>query len=426
MRPQHLFDLNVLLKCQWKTPEIIKGIQERKLKKLIEHAYHKVPYYRELFDSLKLKPEDIKKIDDLRQIPLTSRKQFQDLRLEEKMARGIDPERCVPSVTSGSTGIPLEMYFTPSDKTLMNLSWARAFLSSGMKPWYKMISFTGEQDEKNKKSWYEYLGLWRNKEITVWKKPEEWIKEIQEWKPQVLVGYVMTLKILGEVIQENQIQGILPKLIVHSSAVLDPFSWKFLDSVFHAKIADVYGSDEGGCIAWECDRCSGYHIYSDMVIVEILKNGEPVPPGEDGEVIITNLHSYAMPFIRYTQDDIATLSKKRPLCGRGFPLLEQIQGRKDDFIVLKNGQKMGSHPFYRSISFIPGIKRWRITQEDIDNLKVEIEPAANFSLEIQKVLEKKLKTLVRNQININIFIIDSIPISPSVKFRAVSSKIKAF
>ena len=136
--PPTLVQFVSLLKNHRKQPEEIRSIQERKLRKLIRHAYDKVPYYRELFNSNKIEPQDIQTLKDLETIPLTSKKQLQDLALEDKLSEGIDPLRCKSFSTSGTTGIPLVSYFTPHDSTLKNLSWIRTFKLNDLKPWHKM------------------------------------------------------------------------------------------------------------------------------------------------------------------------------------------------------------------------------------------------------------------------------------------------
>lgn len=419
----NLIDLYRMQKRQWESPSIVSELQNIKLQKLICHAYQNVPYYHQLFNSVKISPRDIKTTGDLYKLPLTSKEHIKSLPIKDVVARGIDLKKCRCTVTSGTTGIPLRTYFTLRDTTLMNLSWIRAFVASGMKPWDKIAAFVGRQPIERKKSWYEHLGFFRRKEISTWNEPEDWIEEINKWKPEILTGYVMTLRILGEAIEKYQIKSLKPKKIFHSSALLDDFSRRYLESVFQRKIVDFYGSDEGGCIAWECEKCSGYHICSDMVIVEILKDGRPVSSGEEGEVVITNLRSYAMPFIRYKQDDVVMVSSKKPVCGRKFPLIERIQGRTDDFIVLKNGRKLSPHPFYHSIDPVLGIKRWRIIQENIYTLTVEIEPALGFDEKAQRSIKQNLRKLVGDEMTINILLVDSISISPSLKFRAVSSRL---
>ncbi len=414
-----------LMKNPRKKQAEIRSIQERKLRKLVRHAYDTVPYYRELLESNKIEPRDIQTLKDLATIPLTSKKQLQDLTLKDKISKNIDPLRCESFSTSGTTGFPLESYFTPHDSTLKNLSWIRTFQMNGLKPWHKMAAFIGQKEAKNKRSLHEYFGLWRRREISTWLSAEDWITEIQKWKPDVLIGYVMTLRILAEAIQDKRIEGIKPKMIFHSSALLDSYSQNYIESVFQRKVTDIYGSDEAGCIAWSCRKCGGYHICSDMVIVEALNEGKHVRPGQRGEVVITNLHSYAMPFIRYKQEDIITLSLKEPICGTHFPLLERIEGRMDDFIVLKNGTKLSPHPFYHSIDPLPGVKRWRIIQDRNDRISVELETAPNFDAACLQTIKNNLDHLVKGELEVRITLRDLLPIDPSKKFRAVSSKLNS-
>jgi phenylacetate-CoA ligase len=423
MYPYQVFDLYKLLRTQWKPPEVVKKIQEKKLKKLVNHAYQNVPYYRELFDSLKIKPQDIRTLEDLQMLPFTSKKQIQALSLEERTAKNFNIKHCKSFITSGATGAPLRTFHTFQYETLKNFNCARAYLTSGMKFWYKMVAFSGEQSVNEKKPWHEYFMLWRRKEISNWDIAEIWIDKLREWKPHVLTGEIITLKLLGEAVQKYQIKDISPKIIFTASSIMDDFSRQYLQSVFRAKIVDIYGSVEGGFIAWECEKCSGYHICSDVVIVEILKNGNPVSSGQRGEVVITNLHSYAMPFIRYRQEDIVTLSNKKPICGRSFPLLGHIDGRTDDFIVLKNGRKISPHPLYHCVVSVQGVKRWRMVQENMNMLRVDIEPTKNFTNESQQRIESNLKKLVGDEIEIKISLVDSILVDLSSKFRTVSSKV---
>jgi phenylacetate-CoA ligase len=423
MKVFQIYELCSLLRTQWINFQRLKSIQEKKLRKLIHHAYHHVPYYRELFDSQKLKPTDIQTREDLILLPVTSRQTLRDLPVKEKTADNIDISQCKHSATSGTTGIPLKVYKTPHDSTLMGFAWARSFLSAGMKPWYKIAAFVGQSHIKKKKSWYEYLGLWRRQEIFAGDSPQEWIEKLRKWNPWVLVGYVMTLKMLGEAIQNYHVQDIQPKLIFHSSAILDDFSRGSLESVFQATIIDIYGSDEAGCVAWECKTCGAYHLSEDMVILEILKDGEPALPEEEGEVVITNLHSYAMPFIRYRQDDVGCFSQKKSRCGRVFPLLQSVLGRVDDFIFLKNGQKISPHTLYHCIDPIPEVRRWRITQEEMGRITLEIEPLRQFSEVTQKQIKNNIKNLAGQALEVDVIPVDSIPINHSSKFRAVISKL---
>jgi len=424
MRPQQVSDLWRMHRLQRRAPAQIRQIRENKLRGLLRHAYTKVPYYRELFDSVQLKPDDIRTLEDLAYLPLTSRARLRDLDLEEKTAEGMALDRCRVSSTSGTTGIPLSIYLDRRDASLMGLAWARAFMAGGMKPWYRTAAFIGREGVKTKKSWYEHLGFWRRLEISSGWDPAEWIIRLQAWKPEVIVGYVMTLKILAEYIQKHRITGIDPELVFHSSAVLDLHSRIELESVFKCRIVDVYGSDEAGCIAWECDDCGGYHVSEDMVIVEIVKDGRLASPGESGEVVITNLHSRAMPFIRYRQGDVSRFLDKAPVCGRAFALLDKVAGRTDDFIVLPGGQKISPHPLYHCIDPVSEVKRWRLVQESTDTVRLEIEPGEGFGEESESIIRSCLARILGEAVRIQVSVVETIAVDPYAKFRAVSSNVR--
>jgi phenylacetate-CoA ligase len=421
MKPWDILSLVALQRNQWKTPDQIREIQDRKLRRLIHFAYQRVPYYRDLFDSAHIKPEDIKDVEDLKYIPITSRQTLNDLKKEEKTAQGIDIAACRAWATSGTTSIPLQIFSTPRDATLMGLGWARAFLSCGMKPWYKSLAFIGHKQIKTKKSWYEHFGLWRRQEISARDHPDDWLSTCQKYKPQVMVGYVMTLRLFAENIPESWVERDRPKLIFHSSGIIDPYSREFLESAFHAKVIDFYGSDEAGCIAWECEECSAYHIASDMTIAEVLQEGKPAVAGKEGEIIITNLHSYAMPFIRYKQEDVGILSSKKITCGRGFPLMERIQGRVDDYITLKSGRRISPHPFYHCLDPVPGIRKWQIVQTSLDELQIQIESGPDFDAAALREIKQNVADLVQSELAVEVSVLDAIEIDPSRKFRSVRS-----
>lgn len=419
-----ILNLYQLLMNQWRSPAELKKIQENKLKRLIYHAYENVPYYRRLFDSVKLKPTDIKTLPDLTKIPMTSKAQLVSYPLKDITARGIDLEHCRVTTTSGTTGVPLKTYYRRRDLTLINFGWVRAYLAHGMKLWHRIGVLRGWQHADTKRSWYEHLGLLRRKMLSSLDSPDVWISELQKWRPQVITGYSMTLKLLASAMQEQRANSIRPKIIFHSSGPLDDYDREFIGTIFKSKVIDIYGSDEGGCIAWECPQCNGYHINVDLLVLELLENGQPVPPGKEGEVVITNLHSYSMPLIRYRQDDIGTFSPEGSACGRGMPLLKDIKGRIDDFIILPSGNRISPHPFYWAILLVPGISRWRVIQEERDLLKVEVVAGEGFSDNGPSMIEANLRKIVKDEMKIEISLIDNIEQNPLQKFRSVISKVR--
>jgi phenylacetate-CoA ligase len=425
MLPLEVLFLRRLIKDQWLTPSELQALQEDKLRRLIVHAYDRVPYYRRLFDSAKLKPSDIQGLPDLTKIPTTSRARLIEQPLKDITARGIDLRRCRAMTTSGTTGAPLKTYYRRKDLTRINLGWARAYLAHGMRARDRIGAFRGWQTADPKKTWYERLGILRRRTLSSMDDPAAWITELQKWKPQVLMGYSMTLKLLAAAVRERRADRLRPRLIFHTSGLIHDHEREDIEEALGSKVIDLYGSDEGGCIAWECRECRGYHVNVDLIALEIVEDGRTVPAGTPGEVVITNLHSFAMPLIRYRQDDVAAWSPEAPICGRGLPLLREIQGRVDDFIVLPSGGRISPHPFYWALLLVPGISKWRVIQETRNLLRIEVVPGPDFQEDGPSMIEANVRKIVKDGMEITVSVLDAIEHNPLQKFRSVISKARA-
>ncbi len=419
-----LFNLLYFLKTQWKSSEEIEHLQSNKLRRLIRHAYNNVPYYRQLFDSAGLTPDDIRETGDLPKIPLTSKKQLQKLALNQITASGTDLSSCIRTRTSGATGVPLEIISNRADRSIMNPSFIRVYLAWGLKPWHKLTFFQTRPELLKRKSWYENLHIFPSQNLSSQDKPETCIEKLLLRRPYLLHGYAMTLKLFANAVQTRGIENIHIPLIVNTSGMLDHHGRQMLSSVFQAKVIDIYASEEAGSvIAWECPCCSDYHINTDTLIVEFLKDGKPAGPGEEGEVVITNLHNYSMPFIRYQQEDIGILSDKEPSCKRGLPLMKEIRGRSGDYVILPSGTKLTPHPFFMILDDFVDIGEWRLIQKSINEIYVEIAATDIFNENNLEIISQRLSSIVGGTIKINISLVDQIRRDPAQKLRSVVSMV---
>lgn len=421
MRLGDIFFLVELQQNQWKNSQDLKRLQNRRLRRLVRHAYNSVPYYRRLFDSVGLQPHQVSCAEDLAVLPVTSKDDLVNLSQQEVLAQGLDLARCRKTMTSGSTGIPCTILHRRQDLTRMNLAWLRTYLAHGVKPWHRLAEFTGQRDIFQKRPWYEHLGILQRRVLSTWDDPSQWISELGSWQPQALTGYVMTLKLLASAVEAGRVTNIKPSVVFQSSGLLDESSRQFLQSVLEARIIDIYGSAEAGCIAWECEICSGYHVNSDMVVLELLDDGKPVAPGEEGEVVITNLNSYAMPFIRYRQGDVARWSEDRPQCGRGFPLIKIVEGRLGDFITLPSGKQVSPHHFFIALDTAVGISRWKLVQETAHRLKAEVVVHQSSNIRACEAARANLKAIVGEEMEVVVTEVPFLCHDPSRKFRSVTS-----
>ena len=397
-------------------------IQENRLRRLLRHAYSEVPYYRRLFDRAGVRPEELETARDLARLPVTSKADIQALPIGEVTARGMRLEDCRLTRTSGSTGEPLSIYQRPHDGTMTNFSMLRCFFAYGAKPWDSLLEILG-REEVRPKHWYEYLGFLRRFYLSGAQTPEEWASQASLWRPDILLGYSLNLRLFAEVSEGLERTDKWPKLIVSTSGTLDRHTRNLLERTFNARVADLYASAEGGFLAWECPRCHGYHINSDMAILEFLKDGKPVAPGEEGEIVITNLFSFAMPFIRYRQEDVGIPSEENSSCGRGLPLMRAIVGRSADFIRLPRGGVLSPHPFFIALDGAEDVARWRIIQEKDLSLHVQVVPKNEFSRNALKKIESDLSRLVKAEVPVHVEMVSEIVRRPFEKFRSVISRV---
>lgn len=414
-----------MIKNQWKPLSALTAMQNEKLKKLVNHAYNNVPYYRHLFDSVGLKPGHIQIIEDLRKIPITTKKNMQNLSLQEILSRNVDLQNCVHITTSGSTGRPLTLFYSKKDFSELNLNWIRPLLAHGVRPWSKKMEITGPHNIATRKKWYNYVGLWNSSAISIFKTPQEWVNHMHKYRPDILYGYSGSLKILAKYILDNQIPHANPRFIFGVSDFMDDDCRYLIYASFKKKIIDLYGAAEAGCIAWECNKCNEYHINMDTVIVEFLHGNMPVSPGNKGRIIVTNLCSFVMPIIRYELGDIGVPSEKNSLCNRQLPLMKIIEGRSDAFVVLPSGNLLSPMFFFGIMKPIKGIDNWRVFQEEKKCITIYIVPSKDFSSETIKNIKHRVNKHIKEKIEINIKLKKRIPDDSSGKVRAVVSKVSS-
>lgn len=395
--------------------------QNEKLRNLIHYAYKNVLYYRELFDKCSLSPHDINNLEDLRRIPITTKKRLQSLSLERKISGKVDFSECVRVTTSGSTGIPLEIFYLKNDYSRINMNWIRPLLMNGVKPWHKKLEITGPHNISERKKWYQYLKLWRTKGVSIFNPPEEMVSIWNSYKPDVLYGYSGSLKLLAKHIKKNKVNNINPKYIFGVSDFLDEESREYINSTFKNEIIDLYGAAESGCISWQCKYCKDYHINTDTVIVEFIKNGRPALPGEHGKIIITNLYSYAMPLIRYDLEDVGIISKDSSVCGINLPLMKVMEGRSDAFVVLPSGDLLSPMFFFGIMKPIKNILNWRVVQENPGEIIVYFVPDKKFNSNTCNSIIKRIKENIRERINIHIKPVRELNPDRSGKIRSVIS-----
>lgn len=410
---------------QWWSPERIERHRVARLRRLLRHANDRVPFYRRLFAEAGFDPGSVESVADLRRIPVVRRADLQGRPLEEVTARGADLSRCGRSRTSGSTGVPLEIVSGPRDRAAFNPSFFRVYLAWGLRPWHRLTSFQARRSALGAHSWYEDLGLFRRQLLSSLEPAESWIEAVRRFRPHLVHGYSLTLKLFAEAVRDRGVDDLRVPLVVSTSGLLDRGGRALLEAGLGSRVVDVYASEEaGGVIAWQCPLCEGYHLSEDTVVTEVLRDGRPAGPGEEGEVVVTNLSSATMPFIRYEQGDVVRLADTVPRCGReGMPLLAEVAGRTGDYVLLRTGRRLTPHPFFLVLDHAAGVGRWQVVQEAIDRIAVRVEAGrGSEALDVPAILTG-LGSLVGEGVAIDVAVVDHLDRGASYKLRSVISRL---
>ena len=242
------------------------------------------------------------------------------------------------------------------------------------------------------------------------------------WKPAMFRAYASALSLFAQYIKEQGIAGIRPKLIETTAEKVFAPQREFLEEVFECKVADWYSARELGTIGYQCP--SGQLHVCETRYLEVVANGQVVPPGEMGEVVITSLHQEAMPFIRYKIGDMAISEPDSCPCGRGLPVLREVVGRLQDFLVTTDGRFVHGGYFPHTFRLWPEIVKYQVYQPDRKHLEVRLVSRNSNDSRWLDALAEELRACFGGDMDIDIQLVDQIALTSSGKHRFIISEVK--
>jgi phenylacetate-CoA ligase len=252
------------------------------------------------------------------------------------------------------------------------------------------------------------------------------IEKIKDFKPKCIFGYPSTISLIcgwacdqGYDLTEGGV-----RVVFSTAEVLYPYQKETISKAFGGiPVVDGYGSREGGFISHECSK-GCMHVIDQNVIVEYIRDGHPVGPGEDGEIVVTHLDNWAMPFIRYRTGDIARYDDEPCSCGRSLKVMKKIQGRTTDFIVTPDGRWQHGLSLVYVVRDIPGVAEFKIVQESTDRVRVLIKiHEALFPENGKNRIVDGIQRRMGDVVHVDIEIVERIEKDVSGKYRFVVSKV---
>lgn len=415
--------LSHLERSQWLPPEEIRALQERKLQALLRHAYDRTPFYRQVFDQVNVRPEDVHSLDDLHRLPIITKDQVRASFPDGIIADNVERDRLIPYSSSGSTGEPFQFVMTRGEKAQR---WADLFRFWRWTGWDFGVPYAIVERGAHLAFKSNPLASWVERNLTrVLHLPafevlegnlDAYVKRVRHFSPRIIRGYSASVAQLAEhLAAQNEFFPLRAALT--TGETLLPEQRAVIAERFQCPVFDGYGG-EGMEIAFECERHSGWHINAEGLIVEIVDDGgHPLPPGELGQVVLTNLNNHAMPFIRYNIQDLAALGDESCACERGLPLLSRLEGRLVDVLTAPNGRRLVVQFFTRLFRAVEGVNQFQIVQKGDDLLMVKVLPTEAFGSEQRDFIEREVRTYIDDSMTVQLELVERIPSTTAGKRR---------
>lgn len=418
------------LKSQYQPIAANQERQVAALVKLVDFANNHSLYYQKFFATWGFQPDRLSALDGLLGAPVLTkdlvRENFENLicaPLRDTLWR---------KSTGGSTGQPLHFGYTPNSYDWRVAMSKRGYSWAGATPGTKQAYVWGVQlgnvsrARQLKESLHHLVD--RQKYFNCFQfGPGEMascLSSLNRWQPEVLVGYTNPLYEFALFVDYNGGPKFRPRSIICGAEKVHPFQREVLEKVFKCPVFNTYGSREFMLIAAECEKHEGLHVSMENLIVEVVDGaGNPVKPGEVGRVLVTDLHNYGMPFIRYEIGDLARLSDRQCSCGRGLMLLDDIVGRSLDVIRAPAGKIIPGEFFPHLFKDFPEIYRFQVVQKKIDLLHIKYQLNAPMPAEGLARLLGEIRGVVGPQMQIDLVPVEDIPLTQTGKYRVTISEL---
>ncbi len=398
----------------------IESIQFKKLKRLLCYAYRNIRFYRNRMNDAGFSPFEFNDMEEFQKLPVLTKEEYKSY-VEKEVS--VNPEKYdgwYKESTSGSTGTPMQVYRTWRERSYSIAKWIRAIQLNGYSFTFKTC-YGGYLRKNNPDSWIQALGIGRRKSISFMGPLDVMIEEYKEAEPDFFYANKTHIFLMAREIMRQNIQIKQPSLYAVASETLDENSRAVIQRVFGtSNMFEVYGAIElGGNLAFQMKGRDGLYFSHDTDILELDNNG--TMNNREGFSIVTDLHIWSFPLIRYRLGDWLEMEKEND---DFFSIIKRIRGREEDLIYLPNGKKLPYLHFSVIMRDYPHVQQFRIIQEDIKSIKIQLVLQDRREItDIQKTLTKKLSSLLECDMYCHFEFPEQLLPDPNGKLRMVINKL---
>ncbi len=418
-----------LQELQWQPRSALIERATDKARAIVKHAYEHVPLYRERYQTQGLTSAVLTDLDDLQRFPIVEREDIREHYPDGLVADNIARDRLQPDQTSGSSGSPLRFFVDRASLPMRAASRALLHSWAGLElgeRWIRIAATSATPHPRRVVERVQHRFVDNQNLVDVMKvriDSEETVRAMARWQPSHLWGFASYIVSLAQFLQRIDLRWTPSlKAVITTSETLSLQGRATIEEAFSCPVFNRYGSRELGNCAQDCAAGRGMHFNSEVVFFEVVDDeGQWVEPGEVGRLVATDLLNYAAPFVRYYTGDLAVAGTECD-CGRGWPVLDGIEGRESEAISCPDGKvvsptTLGHHLFvlhgnakafsaYQLVKLSPGAARLLVVP--VPGLDSEALLGA------RRQMECDITELLAG-VDVEVAIVDEIPQAPSGK-----------
>jgi phenylacetate-CoA ligase len=417
--------MQAVRETQWLSRERLGERQANQLESLVRYVARKVPYYERLFADHGIAPSSIQTVDDLRRVPTLTRDDirthWKDLISRDAAQLGLRKES-----TSGTTGAPLSVWM--DDETYLHTKavqwlqheWAGYFHTEwlGILAGYRVVPLNRSRPP----FWVTNL-MGRQVHFSSYHlRPDmlgHYVEKLRKSEIRFLLGYPSAIGLLAQYFVERNLTHPI-RAVFLSSEPLYEWQSEAIQKAFGCTIYNYYGQAERVLSGMSCGNSLNLHLEMDSSVVEFV----PLPGGGGRSMIVaTSLVNRAMPLLRYELNDVTTPIAAPCRCGRALPLIRPVETKREDVVTTSTGRLLPPSLFTFPLKNAVGVLQSQIVQQDPRNLEVRVVTDLRFTKEEAARLLKEYRSLVDQELDVAINIVDRIPLTSAGKFRFVVSHV---
>lgn len=428
--------LNEMQRLQWRSTDELLSRSEVRLRSLLKHAAENVPYYRDLYKRGGFEADELRTISDLRALPVFTKADYRECEPETLCATNVPASLRIERKTSGSTGEPFQ--FSLDRRALPIIFASHLFYDSwhGLQPFDRYLRIIAppaaqaplppdaSTSVRLKRALTSQLQTlyesWTQEKISLWEVNSEgaeniW-RRIEAFRPKFVMGYTSSLAaIADELLRRDLKLSHAVQGVITIAETLTPNRKRLIEKYFNAPIINRYGLREFG--SWSAQSCrespDRFHINTELVVCEVLRpDGAPCAAGETGRVVLTDLHNFARPFIRYDTGDLALAVAENCPCGRGFPLLGPIEGRSLDCLRTPSGDEISpailGHFLFVYHDHLEAVRHYQLVQETANRVNLLVVPGEGWDEERRQRLRSDLTHLLGDEMEVDVQVVSEI------------------